>query len=190
MISSGAHTSFHSSIFRRGHSPTLPERSSSFSFTKLPPIHSLLPSNNHPEVIQRPRGTTLPSYHPSENRSRTSPSDSTRTSSRSRRIETGISSQEENVYSDQDDENGSNIPGGVSLPPIRVEDDTSPMRTFSGLPPIKTMLPSHSRLHSLDPRSPASPQSSQSIARLSSSWSSNVMTSGSSGDIAGRFQRE
>lgn len=178
MISSGPRSPFHSPVFRRtGHSPALPERSSSFSFTQLPPIHDLLSPQSRPVVVQRPRGSTLPSYLSTDTTTFTS--NSSRERPRMRRIGSAVSSSHEgDPYSDQDDENGSIMPGGVSLPPIN--DGSRQIHTFNGLPPIKTMLPSH--------RSPAS--SPQSIPRLSSSWSSNVPTLGSNGDHSDRFQRE
>lgn len=184
MISTGPPSSlFHSSLFHRGRSPTRQDRSSSSSSTQLPPIHNLLAVQNtsRQDLVQRPRGSTLPSYHSSG----ASPSGQNDSKEKRRRM----GSLERHGRSDQDDENGDTtvpIGGGVALPPIRVGNDSSPIRSssFHGLPPIKTMLPSPSHLRTLDP---LSPQSSQSLPRPSPSWSSNVLTSGSSGDITGRF---
>lgn len=187
MISTGSHSSFQSPIFRRTHSPTIPDRPSSISFTPLPPIHNLLPPHSRSDQIQRPRGSTLPSYPSTEAHH---VSNESNFNVRRRRISSISGHTPGDTYSDHDDENANQMSAGISLPPIRVEGDTSLMRTFTGLPPIKTMLPSPSHMRSVDARSPASPQSTQSVAQLSSSWSSSVHTSGSSGDITGRFHRE
>jgi hypothetical protein len=190
MISASSHSSFHSSIFRRTHSPALPDRNPSVSSTQLPPIHNLLSPSSRSDNVQRSRGSTLPSYSPSQPRHASNESSF---DVRTRRIASISGHVPGDTYSDRDDddENDSRMPAaGISLPPIRAEIDASPMRTFSGLPPIKTMLPSRSHMRSIDSRSPVSPQSTQSIAMLSSSRSSNVHTSGSSGEITGRFHRE
>jgi hypothetical protein len=180
-----------SAIFRPDSGPLLLDQNTRQNFTQLPPIQNVLPSVAQPDAIQRPRGSTLPSYNSPRTDHLSAPTNDShlRSSRKDRSMTIGGRSRDAANVSLGDDGPAQGT-SGISLPPIRLSKDSPPAGPFRGLPPIKAMLPSPSHMISMDSKSPTSPQSSQSLGPLSTSWSSHAYTSASSADIAGRFPRE
>ncbi|PVF98568.1 homeobox-domain-containing protein [Serendipita vermifera] len=177
-----------SAIFRPDSGPLLLDQNTRQNFNQLPPIQNVLPSVAQPDAIQRPRGSTLPSYHsPRTDHSSAPTNDSHLRSNRKDRSMTIGSRSRDTANVSLGDDGPAQGTSGISLPPIRLSKDSPPPGSFRGLPPIKAMLPSPSHMISMDSKSPTSPQSSQSLGPLSTSWSSHAYTSASSADITGRF---
>lgn len=204
MITARAPTSVQATILRRSPSPLQTDQSPSVSITTLPSIHKMLHPQSRSDILQRPRGSTLPSYATQGSSGHPLPNSvefgnrihrKERSSTISGRLhQEGLPESQHNItYAPPHPTTTASSPPavGISLPPIRLGNDLPTSPTFNGLPPIKAMLPSPSHMLSLETRSPVSPPSPHSIVQSSSSWSSSqANNSASSGDMTGRFYRE
>lgn len=168
-------------------SPPPAERSHSYSYPQPSSNHRVLSPQTRSEIIQRPRGSTLPSYMPENSR----PKSPGKYPFQLYRERSHLHSKDQ-VSSHPPPESTRHITqtnGSLLLPPIRVSLEQPQKAAFGALPPIKPTLMSPTHMVSLDSRSPTSPTNRYplALAKIAPARTSQVQTSV---DLTGRFHRE